>query len=186
MVTSRATILKNSKHRLITGFTLIELAVVLLLLAMVVSVVTIRVQSMLQRSTLADILRQARYVDTLCRTYAHEHDQPVVMVIDLDGGTLRRLIRDGQEAGEDWALPNSWRITRVLTPQHDRKAGEVPVGFCRQGVSPTYAVRFSRSTEDAYGNWVIFAGLTGVAMETDNDDYASNILRTEASGLDAR
>jgi hypothetical protein len=160
--------------------------VVLLLLAMVASVVTVRVRSMLHRSTLADVLRQARYVDTLCRTYARENDRPTTLVVNADAGSLRRLRQDGEAAGQEWAVPASWRITRVLTPRHDRKAGEAPVGFSRRGVSPSYAVRFSRSETASHGNWVVFAGLTGVAAETDDDDYASDILRSEADGHDAR
>ena len=171
--------------RLRRGFSLIELTVVLLILALVSASVAVAVREPLHRVGLRGALDDLAEFDHLTRTYAREQDRPVVLVFDLDAGVIRRMDETGRtELGLALRLPADYRIVRLRAGEDDWRSGQTVLAVSALGLTPTYAVLVTGPGPRA--QWMALAGLSGQLLEPKNDAEVDNLFKARQMRPDAR
>ncbi|HOF17624.1 MAG TPA: prepilin-type N-terminal cleavage/methylation domain-containing protein [Phycisphaerae bacterium] len=157
------------------GFSLIELTLVTVVLALLAAAVTLRVQGPMRRCATADLLDRLVQFDRLTRVQAQEHDRPMRLIVDLARGTIRRTSEDEtEEYGSPLELPDGYRFVRLHIRDEDIAGGSAALVVGQTGLTPTYALEIE--TPDGQRRWVSFLGLTGEALLTDREENIRNIL----------
>ncbi len=166
------------------AFTLVELTVVLLILAIAAAAVTLRVHGPMRRARLDDVIAQVQQYDHLTRQWAREHDRPAQLVVDLSAGRLSRADEAGRATGsKPLELGSDWAITRLRIGREDVSGGQVSVHCSRAGLTPTYAMELT--APGGRRVWLLFAGLTGWAERVDDEAEVQDILAAAAERHDA-
>lgn len=158
------------------GFSLIEIVLVLLVLALVAGAVTLRVRPILARMDARACLDEMAGFDRLSRAFAREQGRPVLLLFDLAEGRVRRTSEDGREAlGQALDLGPGWRLAEIRLVGRSYRSGRVSVSISGRGLGPTYAV----ALEGAGGERRRFlvAGLTGQVMEAETDKEVDDAFR---------
>jgi len=172
------------------GFSLVEIMVALVILALAAGVVALRLDGPLARMNVRDALSAMAEFDANTRTWARHQDKPAQIVIDLDAGMLRRQDADGVEIGKSLVLPPACRMEKLALPQAEHTAGNIILPCSRQGRTHSYAIKIRRGERSS---WLLLPGLGGEAMMVENDEEITAILSLAQSaahnaslGLDAR
>jgi prepilin-type N-terminal cleavage/methylation domain-containing protein len=167
------------------GFTLLELAVVLLILAIVAGAVTLHLETPLRRARMRDLVDDFAAFDRFTRTQAREQDRPLRLEADLGTGRLRWTNDLGTETlGAPLLLPSDYRIARMFVRGQDLVGGCAAVSCSRQGLMPTYALLLAGSGRTS--QWILVAGLTGQCVEMDSEDAVRKTFAALRPRPDAR
>lgn len=172
-----------------SGFTLIELAAVVLILSIVGAAVAIKVQGPLSVSSTRELVDRVRDFDGLTRLAAVENDRRLLLEVDLDLGELRRTDPDRREpSGEPLALPAGFRIGALWTLGERHASSTVTVPFSPGGLSRSYGLQLEGP---GGGRWIVVAGLTGQCTECEGEAEVEKVLGFEpgagaGAGADAR
>ena len=166
------------------AFTLVEVAVVILIMGIMAGAVTLRLASPMHRAGLATAVAEIGSFDHLTRTQAREADRPMRLVIDLAEGRLLRTTEEGDPLGTTFALPSGYRLARLLVADRTIYSGSTSLCCSRLGATPTYAVLVE--APDGQKRWVLVAGLTGQTMESDDEKEVQGILDAARPRGDAR
>ena len=151
------------------GFTLIELTVVLLIVAILAGVVTLRLQGPLHRAEMRDVIERIAFFDHLTRVHAREHDRPLRLVVDIVAGDITRNYGDSiEQAGAPFELPRGCEFTKLYVGGDQISAGSTSMICSRRGITPTYALQVEHDT--GLRQWILVAGLTGDAVEVSDED----------------
>ena len=170
------------KHR---AFSLVEVALVVLILAILAGAMTLGVRGPLGRVGMRGLVDEIKTFDHLTRTYAREHDRPLRLVADLAGGRLRRTSEDGRDAfGEALKMPAGHRIAEVRLAGRRVTSGTVALSVSARGLSPTYALRVKGP--GGREQWLLVAGLTGQVTEREDEREIEQILEALRAGHHAR
>ena len=159
------------------GFSLIEITMVLLIMGIAAAAITLRVEPLLHREGMEQVVRDIVDFDRLTRAMARRHDQQFRLVLDTSVGELRRLDVTGMESrGRAVRLPENYAITKVLVRSQDVGAGTISIPCSHRGFMPTYAVRL-----DGPGGrrqWILLTALGGqeVLIDDNNGDKIRDIL----------
>ncbi len=154
------------------GFTLIELMVACLLLALLAAVIGWSVRGPILASRLTQTVERIRHADRLAREMARRGGGDVRLTFDAGDGriTLQRAGRTVRQTG----LPTSVRMTALRLPRRrSRDRIRVPVSVL--GQSPTYAIRIQAGDETP--RWLIVSGLTGQVVESRTAEPVDAMLR---------
>jgi len=167
------------------AFSLIELALVLVILALVAGTVAVGVRGTLARVTLEDCLDEIEAFDRTTRRLATEQDEALRLVVDLARGRLRRTDADGRDdRGEALHVPDGWRLAEVRLLGRRVTSGTVAVSVSARGLGPTYALRLEGA--EGRGRWIAVAGLTGQTWEPEDGDAVQQVFETIGRRRDAR
>lgn len=163
------------------AFSLIEVTLVILILAITAGAVALGIRSPIHRMGLAQCVDEIALFDRLTRTYAREQDRPVRLMVDLDGGRLRRTDEQAvQELGQALVLPSGYRLARLLVADRTIGSGGASLTVSALGLGPTYALLVEGP--GSRRQWILVAGLTGQVRECGSDEEVRSILEA----LDAR
>ena len=157
------------------GFTLVELIAVMVIMSLLAGVVLIKAQTPLNSARMRDVVDQIVGFDRLTRSFAVEQNKPVHLVMDLAGGELRRTDPDETEVyGEPFVLPRGCRLARLLLGGEEIEIGSTAISFSRAGMSASYGLL----VEGPGGRqqWLVVPGLTGLAVEVEDEHEARDIL----------
>jgi prepilin-type N-terminal cleavage/methylation domain-containing protein len=165
------------------AFTLTELAVVLLILALLAGAVALRLESPLRRARLEDLAQTIVAFDHLSRVYARQHDRSVRIEVDLAQGRLRRTDTRGQDLGTALELPDGYRVARLMVRGQDYRTGSVALLCSRLGLTPTYGLLLEGPA--GRRQWILLAGLTGETLELETEDDVRAVLAAVGAGLHA-
>lgn len=166
-----------------------------------------------RRSAKTSVVRRIVHADRMARLAGEELGSACVLRFDLDRQRMWRVTQGGEHreaASHAIAIPSGHRIERIVvwtpeataTPSSDAAggigvgSGMVDIAYSNRGRSSSYAIRVGRETSaghDAGDNsaddsrtWLVFAGLTGQAIEVhDEDEIKSLHARFTATRLDA-
>jgi len=167
------------------AFSLIELALVLVILALVAGTLAVGVRGTLARVTLEDCVDEIEAFDRTTRRLATEQDEALRLVVDLARGRLRRTDADGRDdRGEALHVPDGWRIAEVRLVGRRVTSGTVAVSVSARGLGPTYALRLEGV--EGRGHWIAVAGLTGQTWEPEDGDAVQQVFETIGRRGDAR
>jgi len=170
------------------GFTLVELAAVLVLLAVIGGTAALSLRGLGQVARTEDVVERLAAWDRQCRLLAMQSGQPVRMTVDLEDATLTRAWQSdrGDREPSGWALPRGYRLEAL--EQETRIAGsgvdDRRVTFSPAGHSPSYALGFT----DPRGRrgWFFVAGLSGQWKVWDDKQPIDAILdELAAAGANA-
>lgn len=174
------------------GFTLVEVAAVAVLMALLAGGVAMTFAGPVRRMRAGDAVDRMRSFDATARLAARRSGRPAEWVLDLRAGTLER--REGRAAGGTSdppeavypaSLPGGFRIDRVRAIASAGEAGrggpaDVSSGLATLTCSPdgltrTYAVRLVGPGLD---RWLVFAGLTGQLTQVDDEAAVDAIFES--------
>jgi prepilin-type N-terminal cleavage/methylation domain-containing protein len=119
--------MRNDVRR--AAFTLIELTVVLLILAIAAGAVALKVAGPLSRVEFDAVADRISQFDALTRRYATEHDRPVGLLVDLSNGRISRIDGDGAQLGGELDLPEGVRIAAVIVAGRRIATGRVSIAL---------------------------------------------------------
>jgi prepilin-type N-terminal cleavage/methylation domain-containing protein len=162
------------------AFTLAEMTVVLLIIALIAAAATLRVQGPLRSAQQRDLIDAIRQFDHTTRMAAREQDRPLRIVVDADANELRRTDDQGRSiSSPTMRLPGGFSVERIMIRggKADEKKGVVPCS--REGLTPSYGLELNCR---GVRQWVLIAGLSGKLVEMSDEDEA----RTSLHELDLR
>jgi prepilin-type N-terminal cleavage/methylation domain-containing protein len=165
------------------AFTMIELSVVVLIMAIAAAAVTLNVRKYLGGARMDDATGAIAEFDRTTRTAAIAQNRPLRLVIGLTDGKIARADQAGHPLpGSGFALPGTVHISRLLLRGRDMREGETAISCSRAGLTPTYAMELD---DGGRRQWLIVAGMTGQVVKVDSENDAKEILAA-AGGRNAR
>lgn len=167
------------------AFTLVELTAVLALSAVLAVVAVVSLHGASRAARLSDVVPRLSAMDRWSREYARRFDRGVQLTFDLANGRVLHDV-DGNASSAAYELPSGCSIERVATSSGDIASGEASIAFSAKGHTRSYAVMVSG--RDGRRSWVIFAGLTGQAVEVSDERQVRETIAATgtAAGTDAR
>ncbi len=166
------------------GFTLVELTVVLLIMAIAAGAAVLRLDSPAARARMEDVVSEITNCDALVRNYAREHNRRVCLVVDLSENRLKCMDEQKEKRlGAEVKLPSRFSISRVLIGRMDINSGTTTINFTRKGLTPSYAVLLEG--KKTQGRWLFVSGLTGQIVEFDREEDVREIFTQLQKGPDA-
>lgn len=166
------------------GFSLIELSVVLLVIAIAAAAVTLRSEGPLHRARMRDVTGRIAEFDRLSRVYAAQNDKALRLNIDLARREFSRSDRRGDQPGSVCRLPAGWTIEKVVMRDKEITSGSTAISCSRHGFTPSYALLI----EDGKGRrqWLLLAGLTGELVKVDDEKEIADIFAALGGRSDTR
>lgn len=153
------------------AFTLVELAGVLVLSALLAGGVSLTVSSSRHRVEFEEAIQQIIHADAQVRDAARRFGKPGILQLDLATGRLRR--QDANESATVSStilveLPGRVRIEQVRMGSERTSVGEVRLAFSSMGLSPSYALLLKGV--GGRHQWVAVMGLTGQPSRISDDE----------------
>lgn len=190
------------------GFTLIEVMAVVALIGLMAAAAAWSIADDAQRATHADVVDRLKHSDRMARAAARRLG-PSTLNIDLDRQRVW-VVSPGERQGKtesahSLAMPTGYRIEEVswvdATPvtlgksrKRDRineSAGRVEIAISPEGFSRSYVIQISgpkvfdedtpARSDERQNTWLVFAGMTGTAMEEDDEEQVESIFELLAS-----
>jgi prepilin-type N-terminal cleavage/methylation domain-containing protein len=161
------------------GFTLIELMLAVLLLAILASAAVLSFSEPIRNARFQDAIQEIRAFDSTARQAAVSSGQITRLVFDLSAGTIERRDTGSRSARLRSALPSGYRIERVRIGSRIASSGQAIVDLSPLGIGRTYAVRLHGPGVD---QWLLLAGLTGqISIITDESKLDAIFAQTTAA-----
>ncbi|MEM1068736.1 MAG: prepilin-type N-terminal cleavage/methylation domain-containing protein [Planctomycetota bacterium] len=149
-----------------TGFTLIELVVVLVIMALLVSIAAVSLRGTMDRYHLNQAKQVIISSDAKARRQARSIERPLVMTIDR----RKRQIRIGESI---FRIPAAVEVASVDTGRRVTVGTEVEIDFGRSGWSPSYAVELKRGSAS---RWIVVLGGSGQVLTVEDREAADELL----------
>lgn len=146
----------NRTRRSHPAFSLIELVVVLMLMALIASVATVSLRGYVVRGRLARAAEIVEQFDLAMRRQARRRRMPVTGIIQPVSRSL--VIQATDSSGRTFQLPRQVNVASVIVQKVSStdQSRQLPVG--NDGSSPSYAMKLS--VGDA-SRWVFVSGGSG-------------------------
>ncbi len=165
------------------AFTLIELSIVILLLAVAAAAVTLRAQGPMRAAQASDAVGALADYDRTTRFAARQQDRPLQLALKVGEGKAWRK----DAAGHDLPMPPlklgpHATVGCVLVGAQAYRAGEVVIPCSRRGCTPSYAIELVGGPTP---QWFVVAGLTGQTVKV-NDEKEAQTIVAATGGNNAR
>ena len=170
----------------VRGFTIIELLAVLVLSALLAGIVTVSLVGRGSEVRFRDAVGQLIAFERVARDHARRGgDDASTLVYDLRRDRIR--LGRAHESAPPLVLNfgKSFRIDKIIYDKKFGDSGEIRIPMTAGGRTPTYAVRVS-ARKRAPAQWIVWVGLSGRAMEVDDERQVQAILDAATTGDDAR
>ena len=165
------------------GFTIIELAVTVMILSVIAGGVALRIHAPLRATQARDAVARLADLDAETRRMARRQDKAIDLVFDAN--RIQRMDRTVNEPiGPSVRLPSWCQIESVQFPARPADVARVVVPYSRGGHAPTYTVHLLPGKKQH--RWVLCCGLTGEARSFDEKSQLQNLLDATGLGSDAR
>jgi prepilin-type N-terminal cleavage/methylation domain-containing protein len=157
------------------GFTLIEMAAVMVLLAIFATVVGISLRGHLEKIRFDAALDSIELFDRRARHEASENSQFVALQIDTIAGRVEQKAEvNSERSARRLTLSRGMRIDRVRTMDGERRRGTTNLAVTPRGQSESYALRLR--TASGRQMWLLVCGLSGQAVRVESDDDLESLL----------
>lgn len=167
-----------------SGFTLIEIMLAVLLMALLASAAALSFSQPLKVARAQDAMELVRSVDQTARQISRRFGRPVSISFDLSRDSVARV--EGSQQTYHAALPHGVRIRQVRTAGRRASDGEISIPCSALGISRTYAVHLSGSGVD---QWMLVSGISGEFTTIKNEPqldaiFAATATRAEAGNVE--
>ena len=163
-----------------SGFTLIEVVVVLFLIALLASLVAVSASGMVRGATLEEVVAQIGSLDQEARRASKRLGHTVTLHIDAED---RRLtIRDPQAPDDPplggLSIPNAFEITEALRLNQGELVGgsNRVIQYEPDGTCMTWALTLSDRHSGEQLNTTLLLGMTGQMTQWQDNGQAQDIL----------
>ena len=161
------------------GFTLVEVMLAVLLMALLASAAVLHFLGALKMARSHDAVEDLRAFDASSRLFAQRYGRSAQIVFDLTANNVSRREgrHDDMRCHVGW--PGGYRVAEVRVGSRVSSDGEpAVVDISPMGLSSSYAVRFQGSDLD---QWVFVAGLTGDTTQVQDEQTIAWLL-TQGTG----
>jgi prepilin-type N-terminal cleavage/methylation domain-containing protein len=166
------------------AFSLIEITLVLLIMAIAAGVVLLRTEGPMNQARMRDVVDQVAAFDALSRARAVQQDAPVHTKIDLNAGQMQWASLDsGTSFAPAVRLPEGYAIATVLVRGVATRGLTADILYSRLGLSPSYALRLDGP--NGRQQWLLVTGLTGQVLEIAHEQEVRDILAATSAGVHA-
>src|SRR5215208_2650090 len=128
------------RRRQSRAFTLIEIMVVIVIMALLTSAAALSFTGPLRAAQAQDGIEQIRAFDASSRVYARRFGKDITLVFDISRGTLLRREGVRFEPLYQAHLPHGCSIERVRSGDRIADSGEIAILCSPLGLSRSYAV----------------------------------------------
>lgn len=165
-----------------SGFTLIELMVVVAIMAIMTAGVGLSLAHTVQRSGYEAQLDRVDWIDRQTRRLCLNHGRVATLQFDLQEQTITRADdgANGQHVERLLELPAQTRLDRFVTARMNQSDGVHEVAVSSQGFSVTYGLRFTDGGDGA--RWLVFCGQTGEMLRFEEDQKALSFFEMLGGG----
>ena len=160
------------------GFTLIEVAAVLVLAAMLAAVVVVSSRGMTAGVTAEEAIAQIESIDLQARRHARQTGHPVQITIDTHDGSLLLSQEDqsdspiaGYRLPRGYSMPKAW----VWRGGQREERSQLVVHYDARGTSDDWGMSLKGSDQGA-ADFLFMAGATGQLIQLESDEQARDIL----------
>jgi prepilin-type N-terminal cleavage/methylation domain-containing protein len=157
-----------------SGFTLIELMAVLVLIGLISATAVVRFGGTTQRAQFEWSLERLIASDALLRTHGATSGQPGWLEFEIGTGHVERACGAKRDASSGIELGAGVRISRFLAARRHAEMGKVEVAYDPYGHSETFAIEIEGSNNQSA--WILFAGLTGQTRRFEDRRDVERIL----------
>gem|GEM_PF-3529493 len=179
------------RHERQHGFTLIEIAVVLVLMALLAATVALGSRGMIGGATREDILSQIESIDASARQYAQQTQQPVRLEVDRFTQRLTLSTPDRPDVTPlpSYQLPRGYLLENTWKLHRGERISQNPLvlTYDPQGWTSTWGLALKSPTrssdEPPETDVLLVLGATGQTTRWESDESAQDIL-AEASRRD--
>lgn len=166
------------------GFTLIEIAVVLVLMALLAATVALGSRGMIGSATREDILSQVELIDASARQHAQQTQQPVRLEVDRFTQRLTLSTPDRPDAPplQAYQLPRGYSFENTWKLQRGERFVQNPLilTYDPQGWTSTWGLTLKSpprsSDEPPKTDALLVLGATGQTTRWESDEAAQDIL----------
>ncbi len=152
------------------AFTLIELVVVMIVLALLSSLVVFSLRGTMDHHQLSRAVETFEIFDARARRDARSAQAQVLATIDRNRG---RLTVGDRRDGATYHLPRQVEIAEIRLRRGSAVGSSMSIDVGRQGQTPTYAVCFQRGKTS---RWLVVLGLSGQVIALDDQEEVDEIL----------
>ena len=164
-----------------TAFTLIEIMLAVVLLALLASAAAMSFTQPLRAARAQDAIELFRSFDETARQSARRFGQPITLTFDFESSTLSR-VENGSVVYRS-RLPHDCRLQEIRTGTRRTSDGEISLPCSTLGITGTYAVRVSGP---GFDRWLLFSGLSGESTLIQNESQLDAIFAATAARPTAR
>ncbi len=169
----------SSHHAM--GFSLIELAAALVVVALVAGMAALSLAGPYRAARMEEVVDQIRGFDAASRDYAQRWNRPVRIEFNLDDAVMRRLSGgEDKPLGTPLSLPRGFGLERAVLLEDDDRGGgsahEWVIPCSARGWTPSYALVVLGPSRDR--KVLVFAGMTGQLTVLDHDKELNDVLAT--------
>lgn len=153
-----------------SGFTLIEVTIVCVLLAMIASIAAISLSGRVSAANRRNAIERIEAADRLARQLARTTGLPSTLKFDEADNEIHVLVNR--------RVQRTFRLSDgiVIESVRQQRSRSRDVQVSPLGQSLTYAVAVSQR-KDQQAQWVVVAGVSGHTMRTENAEQADALLR---------
>lgn len=174
-----------TKHR---GFSLIELTVVLIILAMLSAVVSVSLANLGHHVLVSDVVDCISDMDRSMRAECSDHSRAGRLKFDIDNGQVETDIKRDDEwvKVQTYSIPIGLRMEQIQVSGEANQAhstGVVVIACDLQGRTPTYCFSLESINTDPPGKqFYVVAGLSGQLREVQDEDQIEGLFASLSSG----
>ena len=159
-----------------SGFTLIEVMIVVVIMAMLAASVRFSFRRPMQHAAQSDAIELMHHFDSYARISANRFNRATQLVFDLENQSMTRIENDAEVS--TLRLPSAIHLTELRTAHHRISDSRHVVNLSPPGVGPTYAVHLEGADFD---RWLLFAGMTGEMSTAYHEQQLDSIFTTLAA-----
>lgn len=148
------------------GFTLVEIALVLLIAGIAAGMVRLSMRRSLARSSWQNLVQQVSVLDERCRHHCKSRDAETDLMVDVWGGYIESTLSGATHRVN---ATKNWHIAKILLADEIVKDGKATIRYTPDGYSPTFGVQFEDVQAGDY-RWLLVLGLTGGLYEFEQED----------------
>ena len=157
-----------------SGFSLLELLVVLVIVAFVAAVVVVSWSGVHHEAIVESAVGRLRFLDQHMRSYARTHHTECQLSFEIGTSRIRKLYHTRNNENPAWeTLGQGIRIKELQAISEQQRGRRIDILMRRDGTSTTYGIHLVGSGEREL--WLVFAGVSGqvTALKTEREFHAA-------------
>ena len=167
---------QHRKTRYCRAFTLLEVLVVVVVMALIATSATFSFRKPMQNAAQADAIQQLRDMDLTTRQAAMRFNRPMQISFDLAEQNVSRV--ENSFPTRTIHLPRGIRLTELRTAALRIFDSQHSVNISESGIGSTYAVHL---TGNQFDRWILFSGMTGEMSGDIHEQNLDNIFTVLAT-----